>query len=261
MNFFDKFRVAIMFPNKYWKLYYTSLKGAFGYLLIISLTIGLLGSLPLFVGVFETVRYMEYVIEKKVPDFKIANGLLEISQKEEVIYSSAKKFLMIININKDFTRDDIQGFENGVLVNDDSVIIKINNKIDEFKFNNIKKIEFIKLGNINFTKNTLLKYTKILKILIIIMIPFSLFAYFVTKVIGALFISFIGMIIISYRKYNIEYKKIYILSVYSLTLPIAIEAFLSAASIVNGLFFIIYNTISIMFLNTALNEIVKVDKR
>lgn len=176
------------------------------------------------------------VMEEYIPDFELQDGYLWV---EEVIELEEDDVYIWIDTDPEYyfygaeeMTEYLYGYSSAILMDSEKVIVKDDGVVQELYFADL---------DMDFSKADLLGFVPYINIIIVIvMIIMYLFktAFFFF---GVLFVALLGMIAASCMKCELTFGQLYMMGIYSRTLPLIIKAVLTLVDID----FFAYNFISI----------------
>ena len=139
----------------------------------------------------------------------------------------------------------VYAYSNAILMDSEKVIVKNNGRVQEAYFSEMKfdLNKEILLGLIPFV------YAIMILVLVFIYIWMTAFFFF-----GVLFVALIGMIVASCMKYQLTFGQLYLLGIYSRTLPLIIKAAVSFLPFNIPFFFIINFGLSLFIIGAAIQK-------
>ncbi|HHY21158.1 MAG TPA: DUF1189 domain-containing protein [Bacilli bacterium] len=202
----------------------------------------------------QMFHHFDEALGENSPNFKITNGILEADFDNPYI-AGVNDYYFIIDPKNELDRIDIaKQYESAIVLTERDALFINHTDIQEIRYRNF--------GNINFTKDELHSFVKSLLDLLPILIPILLvFIYLLVtglKFVGVSVLAIIGFALIKFVKpNNINYRHLWIMSAYAVTLPTTIFNVVNAFNIHLPASFGIYWIIATAMLYTALNSIPK----
>jgi len=189
-------------------------------------------------------------IEENVPDFSLKDGILSIDKSFEFEEGDT---LVYIDTSPDFVfyemdemEEALEDYRQVILMDSEKVIIKDSGEIQQMYYDAL---------GLDFERDDLMKFVPYVYAFIII---FWIIAYIWDVAVfffGVLFIAIIGMIIASCMKKQITFGQIYMMGVYSRTLPLMIKALVSFLPFSIPMFWVLNFGVSVVILVVAMNYI------
>lgn len=186
-------------------------------------------------------------IEESVPDFWLKHGKLEV--EESFVYNEGNTYIHIDT--EDFfhnnakTRELLRDYTSVILMDSEKAIVKDGDEIGEFYFSEL---------DFDFSKDDLMRWASVIYIGVVL---FMVIAYlFMTALffLGVLFVALMGMIAASCMNYKLTFGQLYLLGIYSRTLPLLIKAAVSFLPIDIPFFFIINFGLSLFIIIMAIQK-------
>jgi hypothetical protein len=239
------------------KAYRNFIKGTTGkavlYLMLLSFIFGTMGLLrtmyDINTGVAQLMRYLEV----EIPDFILQDGELEVDGPMPIILTESDDYIFIIDTSGHTEESELEHYYGGVLIGKHDVVIRDNYKTERYSF--------AMLQGMSLTKADMIRIIPFLRYINIFVLVLGLIFYFVGKLLGALGLSIAGLIITSRLRYKLPFGHLYRLSIYTLTLPIIIEAALRVLAISIPFFVIIYYAIALIYLYKAVDMLKETGER
>lgn len=188
-------------------------------------------------------------IEENVPDFELKNGILQV---EDIIDHEEGGSIIYIDTDPayyfydaDEMQEYLYEYSTAILMDSEKAIVKSNGRVQGLYFSDL---------NFDFSKNDLLKcvpymYAAWALCMVIAYIWVTALFFF-----GVLFVALLGMIVASCMKYQLTFGQLYLLGIYSRTLPLLIKALLSFLPFNIPFFFIINFGISLLYIGCAIQK-------
>lgn len=176
--------------------------------------------------VFSVIKMGGFVNAYKeiVPDFRIEDGTLIMDESYEyednttLIYIDADYIFYDIYENPDYL-DDYMGV---ILIDSEKIIVK-----NVIRF---QQLYFSDLGD--FERDDLLPFWRFLSLIICVSVAMSWLPNMGYFFAGAFVVTLIGLIVAACMNKKLSFDEIFILSVYSRTLPLAIKAFVNVIGVI-----------------------------
>ena len=188
-------------------------------------------------------------IEKTVPDFELSDGELWVD--DVFVYDYRGTYIEIdtdsrsVLRNADDMRDFLDNYTQVIMMDSEKVIVKDNGQIQQFYFPDL---------DFEFSRNDLLLFVPYAYLFLVVFLIafFWMTAWFF---VGVLIVALISMIVASCMNIKISFGKLYILGVYSRTLPLIIKAAVSFLPFGIPFFYIINFGLSVLIVRLALQKI------
>lgn len=188
-------------------------------------------------------------IREKVPDFELKDGFLQVDDVLE--YESDSTYIYIDTDPEYFfyDADEMQSYlyaySEAVLIDSEKMIVKNNGQV--------RGVYFSDLG-FNLNKETLLGLVPFFYAFIAVVLVFAYVWMTAWFFFGVLFVALIGMIVASCMKYQLTFGQLYLLGIYSRTLPLIIKAAVSFLPFNIPFFFIINFGLSLFIIGAAIQK-------
>lgn len=188
-------------------------------------------------------------IEENVPDFELKDGVLWVDDVIE--YDGGTTYLYIDTDPEYYFYDAdemaayLYDYQTAVLMDSEKVIVKSNNEVVGAYFSDL---------DFEFSKEALkgwVPYAYAILIAAYILAYLWMAAVFFF---GVLFVALLGMIVASCMKYQLTFGQLYLLGVYSRTLPLIIKAVLSFVPVGIPFFFVINFGLSLLIIGCAIQK-------
>ena len=250
LSLWEKFIISLYKFKESSQLIKESTGKAFLYLFILTIILGSVSIAPTIVAFNQGMNYIGPEITNELPDFELKNGTLSVD-KEMPIVIGDERTKIIIDTTDNTKIEDIKDYS--------QIILLTKTKMYQKNLGQVQNYDYSFFGNTVINKAYLLNLIpKIRNFGYVIIIVFGLLIYFIGKVISALIISVIGQIVNSSLHLNIDYSKIFSLSIYALTAPMLIKSIIVRLAHVNIPFFgFLYYLVASMYIYLALSEMKK----
>lgn len=253
LKFFSRLKNSITNISYYNIFIKESLGRAFLYLFLLSLLVSFISTIIISYNTNEGLKYLkEY--SKSIPYFEFNNGELNVSGDMPLTYTDPDDNSPIIIDTSGKTDESILNqYDEAVLILKNKLIIK-KDSIEK------REINFSEIKELNFDKNTLEQFIPNMKLIINIVVIIAVIIFmpiwlFITCSFTALILSLLGLIIKSITKKEISFNDIYIISIYSLTLPLIIKHVLVLnLPFVIPFFWLIYYGIAVFYIYKAISK-------
>lgn len=186
-----------------------------------------------------------------IPEFELSDGILRTEQP--IYYEDYNTYVDIdtasdrlISDTEDYN-DLMNGYSQVLVADQEKMILKDDGQISMYYFSD--------LGDVNFNRNDILGYIPMLNLFLGIGVVLLYFWEVALFFFGILFVALGGMIIASCMKLRIGFGQLYLLSVYSRTLPLLIKGILKLFGVPFPFFWILNFGISFVYLCFALQKI------
>lgn len=189
-------------------------------------------------------------IEKAVPDFELSDG--ELWVEDVILYDYRDTYIEIdtdlrsVLHNAYEMQDFLDDYSQVIMMDSEKMIVKSNGQVRQTYFSDV---------DFEFSKKALLKlvpYAYIFMGIFLVVAFLWMSAWFFA---GVLIVALISMIVASCMNMKISFGKLYLLGVYSRTLPLLIKALVSFLPFGIPFFFIINFGLSVLIVGLALQKI------
>ncbi|NLK21495.1 MAG: DUF1189 domain-containing protein [Epulopiscium sp.] len=250
-GFFSKILKSITDFKMYPLIIKESVGRAIGYLVLLSLIIGLLGCIKPIYLTNKVIDMAVKTFESEIPYFNLSNGELTVEDEMPMVFEQGSQIIIIDTTNqidKGILNDYYQGF----ILYKNSMINKQGPQYQEIKYTD--------LGNLEFDRDSIKAFMPKLKYIIIpIIIVFVILGAVLGKLFSSLIVSILGLIVNAISKGNLKYDGIYKIGIYSLTLPSIIKLVIKQIPIripfFGMMFFFAYYAIIIIYIYKAIIEV------
>ena len=234
MNIFKEMALSV-YSYKSYKEFLNNKKGkVFGFGLMLMLIYFLI-TMGLPVVNFFGIGGIGASIDENVPDFELEDGRLWVESR--FAYENGRN-LFEVDTNPDEVylsayelRDYLYDYTDVLLMDSEKIIVKSDGQVGELYFSDL---------DFEFSKEDLMRWVPAIYIIIAL---FMLFAYIWMTAFfffGVLLVALMGMIAASCMNYKLTFGQLYLLGIYSRTLPLIIKAAVSFLPF-NIPFFFIFN--------------------
>lgn len=249
-NFFVKLVRSFTDFNFYREIIGTKLSSAFGYIVILALIIGILTSIRPVVSFDTGLKSLLNSIKDDMPEFTLKNGLLTVEGEMPIIIKDADRTIII---NSDILDDP--NYDDTLATYNEAVYITGNKIYYKEDSNNTRIINYATLGAFEFNRSILLTVTSMMNVLPFLMVLFIIIGSIVGKLFSSLIVSVLAIIINAIiGNSNLQYKNLYIIGIYTMTLPSLIKLLLNVLYIEIPFFWVIYYAIVIFYLYNGINN-------
>ena len=242
MNFFNNVKDSVVDFD-----FYRSIKGnkfgrSFTYLLILFMLVYSMQVTKLYVGISSGINDLANGLSTEVPDFELKEGEFHFyGEMPYYIGGNEANAPYVIDTTGQTDAGILQGKFSGILITRTQMIVKQATGA-------VQTLNFRDFGEVNLTKQDIVRgIPKIAPIALAVMI-FAFVFVFGWKLLNALILALLGLIADSIFKTRLKFSEVYNMSIYALTLPILIQLALFLAGVSIPGFFLIYWTISIVYI-------------
>ena len=209
---------------------------------IVTVLIPSLVSIVLPSGVVQTLM-------ANVPDFELRDGELWVEDVVEIDEGGA---YIYIDTNSDYvfydadeTEQFLYDYSSALLMDSEKVIIKNNGEVQGFYFSDL---------NLDFDKGDIVKLLPWLYVLYVLVMVFAYICVTALFFFGVLFVALLGMIAASCMKYQLTFGQLYLMGIYSRTLPLLIKALVSFLPFHIPFFWVVNFGLSIFIIVMAIRK-------
>ena len=210
-------------PKKYVVLRKRKLFNAFLNIAIVALVIGLIQGVVSF-GLITTAEdvFVE-AMKQEESEFELKDGILNF--KKETFKEEEGQILLLVDTNK--TISQIDSLKN-ITVHKEVVTALLKNGIMVKNGGQEVTMTYEELGLAATTinNNSVLKFIEDFSYFKFLLIPIGIIAQYIVLLVYALLVSIIGLFANMINKTKLNYKDIFKLSLYSITIPYILSAFL-----------------------------------
>ena len=250
MNIFKEMALSIYSFGSY-KEFLQNKKGkVFGFgvmLMLIYFVITML--IPGLVTVFAPNGGIHTVLEN-IPDFELKNGELWI---DDVVEIDEAGTYIYIDTDPEFVFYDademapmLSEYTTAILVDSEKMIIKSEGQVQGFYFSDFGEGDFNKDNLMGLMPTIYIGFVFLMFLLYIIATALFFF--------GVLFVALLGMIVASALRYQLTFGQLYLLGIYSRTLPLIIKAVVSLLPFNIPYFWVINFGLSVLILFLAIKK-------
>lgn len=189
-------------------------------------------------------------IENTVPDFELSDGELWVD--DVFIYDYRGTYIEIDTDSRSVLRSayDMKDFLNNytqvIMMDSEKIIVKDKGQVEQLYFSEL---------DFEFSRRDLLLFVPYVYIFLVVFLIAAFFWMTAWFFVGVLIVALISMIVASCMNIKISFGKLYILGVYSRTLPLIIKAAVSFLPFGIPFFYIINFGLSVLIVGLALQKI------
>ena len=188
-------------------------------------------------------------IKEGVPDFELRNGTLWVD--DTFIYDHGNSYIEI-DTDPEYVfysayemQDFLYGYSDVLLIDSEKIIVKNKGQIQELYF-----MDF----DFDFNKDDLMRWMPYIYLIILICLAVAFLWMTAWFFFGVLFVALISMIVASCMKCKLTFGQLYLLGVYSRTLPLLIKAVVSLFPFGIPFFFVINFGLSVLIVALAMQK-------
>lgn len=218
MNFFKLFKWSITEPKYYPLMSHTSLWRSIGYLLglvlIMSTVFGYRGN----VEFQERITKISSSLAHELPDFTLKDGKFNLHSDKPFIHEYDG---FVIALDNSGTKDEtiLNSYPAGFFINQDKLVSK--QQMDQREF--LLK----ELPEVTLTKKDVLQALPMMRWGFAMVWPILFFLVLIEKVISVYALSFFGIALQRMHNIKLNYRQIWNMSLFALTLPMVLDFWLS----------------------------------
>jgi hypothetical protein len=197
-------------------------------------------------GINEIIK----VVETKIPDFSIKEGTLYSSLDKPVEYQ-AEHFKILFDSSGSITQQDLQPEEETVALLQNEIVVSFNQQVQTIEYTLFKESDYNKNDVLSF-----LYHAK--QVMPIFISVFLLLMYLIasgSKFIEISILAMIGLLFKNGLSRNVNYRHLWILSVYSVTITTIFFTVMDALQTTVPLDFYINWIVNMFILYLAIKEI------
>ena len=188
-------------------------------------------------------------IEESVPDFELKDGFLQVDDVIEIDGGSTYVYIDTDPEYYFYDADEMKyylyDYATAILMDSEKMIIKSNGEVVGAYFSDI---------DFEFSKEKLIGWVPYAYAIIVVMHVLIYIWMAAVFFFGVLFVALLGMIVASCMKYQLTFGQLYLLGVYSRTLPLIIKAVLSFVPVSIPFFFIINFGLSLLIIGRVIQK-------
>lgn len=249
MNVFKEMALSIYSYESYSKFLNNKKGKVFGYGLLIMFFYVLIAYLIPGAISMGTPASMARSFRENVPNFELSNGKLwvdavvELEQSGTYILINTDPAYVLPDSNK--LSDALRGYYQAVLLDNEKMVVKSNGQVEQLYFSDL---------DFEFSRDELEGIIPTLFVAYYIIMIFGYIWMTALFFFGVIFVALIGMIIASAMKCRLSFGQLYLMGIYSRTLPLLIKALVSLLPIGIPLFWVLNFGLSALILGLAMNK-------
>lgn len=251
MNVFQQFIKSLHAPKIMATFRFQGIGKTILYIFLMMLIVSIPMSIKL---TLDITKGSEKALEmlKDAPEFQFKDGTL-VTESNEVFHQTDDDFVLIIDPNNSVDIDEAKDYPIGVIFYENEAVIIESGIATTYSYG--------QLGNFSLNKTDCIKLLENINALLVIFIPLLLiFLYLLAtglKFIGITVLAAIGILIRNKAEVRLNYKQLWVLATYAVTLPTTVFNLLETFSIIIPLGFLLYWGIAIVMLYLVINNIPK----
>ncbi|MDT8715679.1 DUF1189 domain-containing protein [Clostridium sp. 19966] len=196
-----------------------------GYLLLLTVVFGLFVSLSFQKKYMTVLSAIPKVYDSKMPEFKIQNGELSTNNNEKLV-TEVNGVGVIVDSSVKSSDSLVKKYKQAFAMTEDGMIIKTSG-------NSIMNIPYRDMFNSDTDKQAARNVVGSIPYFILLLSAIILVIFICLSFIYSLLFGAIGLIFKKMRPSKLKFKETYRISVYSLTLPIAVIGIISLFPFIN----------------------------
>lgn len=192
---------------------------------------------------------MADMVRRELPDFRLEDGYLYVPAIVDYDENGMKVYINtdIILPDADEMEERFESYSQVMMIDMEKMIIKNRGQVQE--------IYLASFGDdVVFDREDLLKLVPFVRVFIYIFLVIAYFWMTAWFFFGALIVALIGMIVAACMKCRLSFGKIYLLAIYSRTLPLLIKAAVSFLPFEIPFFWVINFGLSVLILALAMKK-------
>ena len=249
MNIFKEMLLSIYSYKSYKEFLHNKKGKVFGFGLLLVLFYFMITMVVPFIGNQVKSGNLAKNIQENIPDFELRNGYLQVDDVIE--YDDGSSYIYIDTdpeyyfYDADEMKEYLYAYTNAILMDSEKAIVKSNGRVQGIYFSSL---------DFNCSKETLIRLVPFIYVIIIVV--YALMYIWMTALFffGVLFVALLGMIVASCMKYQLTFGQLYLLGIYSRTLPLIIKAVISFLPFNISFFFIINFGLSLLLIGCAMQK-------
>lgn len=188
-------------------------------------------------------------LRENVPDFELRDGTLWVEEVVEIDRSGT--YILIdtdpyyVFYGADEMEEYFRGYPQFLLMDSEKMIVKSNGEVDELYFSDL---------DLDFSREDLAEFIPWLYVIYFVIMFFAYFWIVGLFFFGVLFVALIGMIAASAMKCPLTFGQLYLLGIYSRTLPLLIKALVSFLPFGIPMFWVINFGLSVFIIIMAMRK-------
>lgn len=214
MNFLTRFQKSITDFEFYRKLREESVGKAFLYLAKIVIIFGVISLINPVLNFDRGVDEVRDYFRENIPYFVFEDGALNMKENQPFFWEDQEaKIVIVMDTSGQVGPEILNNYHEGFYINKNNAVFK-RNGIEKREFN------FSQLAGVKFTKDDVSQWIPYLKWFNGFVVIFGLIGFLISKLWSALLITLFGLLICSGKN---RFPELFKISIYALTLPIAIK--------------------------------------
>ncbi|MFC7370366.1 DUF1189 domain-containing protein [Fictibacillus iocasae] len=247
---FKRLFYSLYSPQTIAKLRFTGIGSAILSVFILMLLSTLPPAVMLGQSFTSAISSLEQSMEDKLPEFTLEDGILTSPVKKATV-TEYDGFYIIFDPQDTISTNEIREYDEVMAFGSKSAIVRSGANEDS--------VTYSSLGADNMTKQDLLSalqsFDSILPILIPVLYVISYILIAGTAFTGISLLALIGLTFKNMLNRKLQYKQLWVMSVYSITLPVAFFTIMSLLKTSVPYSFLIFTGVSLIILYLSINEV------
>lgn len=190
--------------------------------------------------------------DRLIPDFELSDDTLWI---ERPVKLSSGTSLFYVDTDTNFELDSslkkyMRSYSQVILMDSEKFIVKDQGEVNQLYYSDMGMEP-----HTTYSRENLFEYLPYVYLIIAILLILIYIIMAVLFFLGALVVALLGMVVASCMSYQLTFGQLYILALYSRTLPLLLKALLSFLPVGIPFFWIINFGISLIYISRAINRL------
>lgn len=249
MNVFKEMVLSVYSYDSYSDFLKNKKGKVFGFGVLLVLIYFLITVLIPFMVSMGTPSAIQRALWENVPDFELKDGTLWVA---DVVELNSGGSYIYINTDPSFRLVDIEGIEetaraymNVLIMDSEQMFIKSSTDMQAAYYDEL---------GLEFTRDDLIQFIPMIYMIGVISVIFAYVWMVALFFFGVLFVALIGMMVASAMNFRITFGQLYLLGVYSRTLPLIIKAAVSFLPFNIPFFWVVNFGLSVFILAMAMRK-------
>jgi len=249
MNIFKEMVLSVYSFTSYKEFLKNKKFKVFGFGVILMLFYFLISYLAPFVVSQLGSGNLAKVIEEEVPEFTLSDGTLWVDDVIE--YEEGDQYIYIdtdpgyVFYGAEDMKQYLVDYRQAILMDSEKIIVKNSGEVIELYYEDM---------DWEFDKDQLIGWVPFIYTFMAFLFAFLYIWITALFFFGVLFVALLGMIVASCMGMKLTFGQLYLLGIYSRTLPLLIKAVLSIVHITIPYFFIINFGLSLLYMGLAMKK-------
>ncbi|PSL42308.1 uncharacterized protein DUF1189 [Salsuginibacillus halophilus] len=221
MNVFQKFFYSLYRPDIIGRLRFQGIGKTIGFVFFLMLLTQIPAAVTFAVSTATTVTQAEEALNEELPSFAISGGTLETEQEEAYI-QELDEGRMIIDPERELSEAEWIAEDNSIVLLDTKGFVVTDGER--------QTITYEQLGDVNLSDEDIAGFADTFSSLLWLFIPIVLVGIYVftsgMKFVGITVLSLFGLIFRRFVSTRLNYKNIWVMAAYTVTLPTITLAFI-----------------------------------